>query len=139
LGVAQRFQFANARPQTNHAGNTFHVELIRGRVVLTASAVRRPQEMVREAIFRRTLARDPQRSFFDEDHPSVELPDDPLYGLVLYGPPSRRADQRFPGFVVVAFPDPQLRYYIDEVDLLNKFAHDHTELVLRLRRDEEIA
>jgi hypothetical protein len=136
--LAKRFKLRNPEPRLNHAKNSFHVELISGQTVLTASAVAAPNEMVREALFRNTLARARQRKLFKQDEDDAPLPGSPLYGIVLYGPPEK-GDQRFPGFVTVAFPDRTCSYYHRSVDLMAKFRVEYSQLVLRLRRNEGLA
>ena len=107
--------------------------------MLTASAVDGPREMVRRALFRNTLAKSPQMFLFDTNAPPPPPPGAPVYGIILHGPPPKDQDQRFPGFVNVAFPDSECRYYIESVNLMDRFNVDYGQLVLQLRRDRGLA
>lgn len=108
------------REVKNEIENWSHTEVRFGPVVLTANAVETPQTMVRDATFRRTLAKDPQQPLG-----LVELEPDPpsngLYAVLLY--PSARfpmkADEAVPSFVTVRFPMSDLSDWLpDQVNAL---------------------
>jgi hypothetical protein len=136
LGLAKRYKLTRPTPQLNKARNSFHVELLSGGCVLTASAVESRGEMVRHAIFRETLARHRQGQLFNQEPDAA--PGATLYGIILYGAPDKDDNQSFPGFVVVAFPDRFCERYVSEVDLMSRFRAEHAEhvqVLLRRRRD----
>lgn len=138
VAVAQRLR-GGADAALNAAGNSYHAEIVAGRTVLTASAVDSPDQMVRHAIFRETLARNPQRALPGLE-PAAPAATANLYGIIVYGPGDRRGDPRLPGFVRVVFPDPSCSIYVgDPVDLMARFAPQYEELVLRIRRGDRLA
>src|SRR5579862_4909253 len=107
--------------------NWNHTELRSGPVVLTASSVQSPCDLVEEADFRLTLARDNQGVLWPEpmDEPS---PDAPLYVLLLHSR-SRWSweDQarygHLPGSAYLAFPLPDLSGYAHDINLFDRFPH----------------
>ena len=133
---AKRHKINCPKAKLNYARNSFHTELVSGRTVLTASALEWQDQMVREALFRNTMAREPQAHLFDEEIPPDS--NDPLYGIICYGVGARRVDP-IPGFVRVAFPNSTCSNYIDAVDLMGKYPTATNKLILRLRRGEGIA
>jgi hypothetical protein len=102
-----------------------HTELRSGRVVLTASSVQSPCDLVEEAEFRSTLARGNQDVLWPEpgDEPD---PGAPLYVILLHSR-SRfmRGEQArhgyLPGSAYIAFPLPDLSGYAHEINLFDKF------------------
>ena len=133
---AKRYSLTNSRPRMNYTKNSFHVELVHGSIVLTASSVQSPEQMVRKAVFRDTLARDPQGHLYENEVSSPD-PDSLLYGIILYG---ALPEERFPSFVNVAFPDQECsRYLGDSVSLMDRFQNKYSELIVRLRREEGLA
>lgn len=105
-----------------------HTEIRSGRVVLTASAVQTPCGLVEPSDFRTTLARDSQGVLWAEpgDEPD---PDAPLYALLLHSRSVwadlsvRRQYGWLLGSAYVAIPDPELKTYLHEVDLFERFPH----------------
>jgi hypothetical protein len=102
-----------------------HTELRSGPVILTASSVQSPCDLVEEADFRLTLARDNQAALWPE--PGDEPPDDaPLYVILLHSK-SRwpREDQiqygHLPGSAYLSFPLPDLSGYAHEINLFERF------------------
>lgn len=103
-----------------------HTELRSGRVVMTASSVQTPCDLVEEADFRLTLARSSQGFLWPEpgDEPEADCP---LYVLLLHSKsrwPSRDEQNRFghlPGSAYLAYPTPDLCEYVHEIDLFGKF------------------
>lgn len=107
--------------------NWNHTELRSGPVVLTASSVQSPCDLVEEADFRVTLARDNQEALWPEpgDEPS---PDAPLYALLLHSKSrwSHEEQMRYghlPGSAYLAFPLPDLSGYAHDINLFDKFPH----------------
>lgn len=131
-GVAKRHGLTGS-PQKNRRKTSSFTQLVSGRVILTASAVREPDEIVRYADFRLTFARNSQLCLFGEPEPV--LPNAPLYALVLHGPGAVETDEEGnsfissakPGFVKVVFPAPvagskaKIEYVGSGVDLLARF------------------
>lgn len=99
----------------NEAGNCFHTRVTVGRVVLTASAVEAPNSLVRDAVFRKTLAESSQHHLFRER--SLPPPDALLYAIILHGP-TGVGILRAPGFIRVAFPSNELDSYVTSVDVV---------------------
>ena len=105
-----------------------HTELHSGPVVLTASSVQVPCDLVEEAEFRLTLARDNQGVLWPE--PGDEPPADaPLYALLLHSKSRwlHRDDQlrygHLPGSAYLGFPLPDLSGYAHHVNLFERFPH----------------
>jgi hypothetical protein len=118
LHIAGRHSGIIVRSEWNAGKNCFHVRVHCHRVVLTFSSARYPGEFVREAIFREQYARSCQLQLFHPEYPPVVEGD--LYGILLHGADRRRPG--YPAFLQVAFPDPDLKTYLDEpIDLLRRF------------------
>lgn len=102
-----------------------HTELRSGPVVLTASSVQSPCDLVEEADFRMTLARDNQGVLWPE--PGDESPPDAhLYVLLLHSKSRWPYEDRtryghLPGSAYLAFPLPDLSGYAHEINLFDKF------------------
>lgn len=113
LGQRYKAEGVTAREAANTVGNWHHSELLFKGVVLTASAVESPDTMVRDARFRRTLAKNPQLALG-----TVELEEDPpsdgLYAVLLYpsGAFTLKAEAATPSFVLVRFPTSDCSTYI---------------------------
>jgi hypothetical protein len=83
-------------------------------LVLTASAVRRPNDKPRCAEFRSVYNANGQIELF----PDNNKPDDTAkYGLLLYGPPQANSL----AFVKVAFPSSHWQKYVEVVDLIARY------------------
>ena len=109
----------------NEAGNCFHTRVSIGRVVLTASAVETPEALVRDAIFRKTLAESNQPHLFRGR--SVPPKDAMLYGIVLHGPAGAGLLPA-PMFLRVSFPSMDLDEYGATVDLIQHLPELAAEL-----------
>ena len=127
-GLPGRHSDVIAVPEINVSNNAWHVRLTSGRITLTVSAVDGPENVVREAVFRRNLARRYQMGFSGDgwESPTPIRPtttdDDLVYGLVIHGPAKHDTVQRFPAFVHIVFPvEDCTTYYIDRLDLLARF------------------
>lgn len=110
-GIAQRFKGVRATAER------YHTLLSTGRVILTASAVEGPGNLVRPALYRQTYASSSQLDLFIKD---TAPPDDAqLYAILLHGPDP--AEPRQPLFGQVAFPDKACLSYVHEIDLFSRF------------------
>ncbi|MGH3400905.1 MAG: hypothetical protein ACRDRJ_00015 [Streptosporangiaceae bacterium] len=104
--------------------NWNHTELSSGPINLTASSVPQPCDLVEEAEFRSTLARDNQLVLWPE--PEDEAPNGaPLYAILLHSksrsPQSQPQYRHLPGSAYIAFPLPDLSGYAHDIDLFEKF------------------
>jgi hypothetical protein len=133
--------------QPNACGGCFHTELRVGRVVMTVSAVEKPSDLVREAVFRNVLSGASQLELFKE----VEEPpaDALLYAVLLHGP-LRSGLLAAPSFAQIAFPNGEFSDYVDRFNLMDCYPvlqeewtkRPSTETMrrkprLRRRKDEE--
>jgi len=108
--------------------NWNHTELRSGPVVLTASTVQTPCDLVEESEFRLTLARGTQGVLWPEprDEPA---PNAHLYVLLLHSKSrwaSREEQLKFghlPGSAYLAYPAHDLSGYVHDVDLFARFPH----------------
>jgi hypothetical protein len=103
-----------------------HTELRSGPVVLTASTVQAPCDLVEESEFRLTLARGAQDVLWPEPG-DVPMPGAHLYVLLLHSK-SRwvEADEQrrfgnLPGSAYLAYPASDLSGYIHDIDLFARF------------------
>ncbi|GIK17522.1 MAG: hypothetical protein BroJett003_24860 [Planctomycetota bacterium] len=137
-GVATRHGLS-ASSTKNSKGTASFTQVVSGRVIITASAVPEPNDIVRHAEFRFTFARSNQLSLFGEPAPAI--PDSPLYALILHGPGATETDESGkvvrstakPGFVDVVFPAPiagtpdKIEYVGGRLRLLERYANVLTE------------
>jgi hypothetical protein len=105
-------------PEPNAIGNCFHTELKAGQVIMTASAVESASELVREAVFRKSLAQDSQLEMFLEPEPPPA--DAMLYAILLHGPLGAGLLPA-PAFIHVGFPGADCDSYVDKFNLLDYF------------------
>ncbi len=124
--VEWRYPAASAVFQPNSTSNCYHLEVCFERVVLTASAVESPRTLPRDAEFRKTLARNPQRAFTFGPKPSPPPEGAPLYALLLYGTEDR--DPSRAGFAHIVFPDEECAAALVRCDLFARFASSMPEL-----------
>jgi len=143
--LSRYHETTTSTPELNAIGNCYHTELRSGRVILTISAVQSHGEVVRDAVFRKTLAQNPQGELFRKR----ELPpeDACLYVILLHGPLGGGM-LRSPGFIRIAFPDQDCETYVDSFNLLDVFPILRAEMdklpktvierkKSRLRRDQD--
>jgi hypothetical protein len=99
----------------NRTNTCSHTEIRLGRIVLTASHVNGPYEVVQWAQFRQTLAQESQLSL-PEFGREVKVPDDAqvVYGLLIHGCGN---NPRWPSFAHVVFPDPTCSKYLERISL----------------------
>jgi hypothetical protein len=104
--------------------NWNHTELRSGPVILTASSVQGPCDLVEESEFRSTLARSNQGVLWPEPGDEPE-PGSPLYAILLHskGRLPQALKGYLPGSAYVAFPLPDLSGYAHEINLFDKFPH----------------
>ena len=121
-GLPSQHHQIRAVTDTNDSNNAYHVRVNSGRVTFTVSAVDSPDTVVRQAVFRQTLARRYQLPFpeMGMEQPAPD-PDALLYALIIHGPHKEDRDQRFPAFICVVFPTSDCSAYIDRLDLLARF------------------
>ena len=122
---AAQMEGISASVVRSQKSNWNHTELRSGPVVLTASTVQAPCDIVEDAEFRRTLARSNQDVLWPEpgDQPP---PDAPLYAILLHSknrwpPGDQGRSTNLPGSAYVAFPRPDLSGYAHEINLFDKF------------------
>lgn len=113
--VARRHSL-EAEPIKNVAKNSFHTEVRVGRVLLTTAQVQSPSQVVREALYRDTLAELAQGSFFDKPKPSKDAL---LYAILLWG--VHKNLPTAPAFAHIQFPASSFVYVGGGVDLFRKF------------------
>lgn len=106
-----------------------HTEVRSGPMILTASSVSTPCEMVDRALFRVSLAAENNALQFPglEETPDQEA-GVPLYGVIVhsrYRGRDAEEDKQYaylPGSAYLAFPAVGFDYYRHRIDLFNKFA-----------------
>ena len=118
--LCTRYPGVNAAAKLNAAGNYYHTAVVCGSFVLTESAVYGPDDIVRQAVFRRTYAEDGQTSFPFAQQEPLPPGDRRIYAIILHGP--TRKILRQPGFISVAFPARDCASYIASRDLLLRFS-----------------
>jgi hypothetical protein len=107
--------------------NWNHNEVWSGPVVLTASSVQSPCDLVEEAEFRSTLARSNQGVLWPEPGDDPE-PDAPLYVILLHSksqlPHEDQARHGYlPSSAYLGLPLPDLFGYAHEINLFDRFPH----------------
>lgn len=118
--AAQRFTEIASSVPPNSANNCYHTEIRAGRVVLTISAVDKPETIIREARFRFAYANEWQSAmpFMEQDdfEPASERS---VYAVAIHGPNPQ--DGKLPGFIHVVFPTPDCSAYLaGRIDLLRE-------------------
>ena len=100
-------------------GGTNYVQVNAGKVVLTASYVKDPGSVPRQAVFRKTLARDNGPWLFSDMEEEVS-DDIPLYAILIHAP--KYGNPRIPEFVNIRFPlENCKRWAPGKIDLLSMF------------------
>jgi len=112
--IARRFPSLDVDDYLNHALNCHHVEARSDSIVLTSNAVNAPEEMVRSARFRDTLAESNDQWLFPymDDRPRGDF----YYAMILHGPRTNPSSELT--FVYLGFPSPDERVYLGHYDLL---------------------
>lgn len=119
-------------------GPWHHVEVHSGPVVLTASTVSNPGDMVERAEFRESLAYEANVLRLDLDGEGQADPKDlPLYAILLHSRyrAARPEDHQYaylPGSAYLAFPNAGCDHYLHTVNLFDRYA----DLVARLMPQE---
>jgi hypothetical protein len=114
--VTENFPGIKATPEPNQNASSYHTAIEVGPVILTASAVAAPGELVRWAEFRETLARWNQVDLFTEEAPLGTR----LYAILLHG--VDQGNRKQPAFAQIAFPAPDCRSYLGRtIDLMARF------------------
>jgi hypothetical protein len=86
--------------------------------MITASKVDKPEELVRDAIFRQTYARSCQGMLFDDMAEPEPPPNAPLYAILIHAPSETLS---IPWFAHIVFPSYDCRTYIDRIKLEDMF------------------
>lgn len=103
--------------ETNKTKNAWHTRIRCGKVILTASAVESPGEIVRYADFRKTLAENQTDLFRDQNNqPDKE---GHYYAILLHGPLDN--DLSKPGFAEFGIPDMEFQQYLERINLFSEF------------------
>jgi len=122
--VAARYPNLRAVVEKGEGSNWFHTEIHGGPVVMTENAVQKPCALVDAAEFRESLARSNQGVLFGGVDDARKRP---LYMLLLHSRSQwdtvedRRAYRHLPGSAYIAFPASDLKSYIHEINLFERF------------------
>jgi hypothetical protein len=130
--AAARFPQIEATAERSSTSGWNHTEIRSGPVVLTETSVQVPCDLVTRAEFRMTLAQSNQLSFWD-DSPSDG--NNPLYVLLLHSrsrwedPGERDKYGHLPGSAYLAYPSPDLDFYLHQVNLFERYPEIVTSYV----------
>lgn len=121
LELTRKYPAVSAVSSPNSKQSAFHTRVRCGPIVLTASKVEEPDDLPRDAFFRKTYATRPQLVL---DLPGVSPPPgsepapdaDAYYALVTHGP--AEGNQSAPSFVRLGFPTASCATYVAQLDLL---------------------
>jgi hypothetical protein len=116
IKIARQHPNVGAIEKPNKNGGNYHVEISCGQVILTVNAVNHPEQIVRYADFRKTLASNGQLEFQFEDIEEEASDNSNLYAIILHGPSTNKT----PNFIDIVFPDKDCKKYRDRVNLLHK-------------------
>ena len=135
-GVAKLFpDTMTAKDVKASKGPWNHVEVHSGPVVLTASTVTNPGDMVDRAEFRASLAYETNALRFDLEGEGQADPDDlPLYAILLHSRfrTTRSEDHQYvylPGSAYLAFPNEGCDHYLHTVNLFERCSDVVTRLM----------
>jgi hypothetical protein len=109
-------------------GPWHHVEVRSGPVVLTASTVANPGDMVEPAEFRESLAHEANVLRLNlEGEVLVDRKDHPLYAILLHSKyrAARAEDRQYaylPGSAYLAFPNAGCDHYLHTINLFDRYA-----------------
>lgn len=113
-GLAESYTFLSPAYRPNAGKNCSHIEIGAGPIVLTGSKVNNPNQIVREAVFRSTLA-ESNRLFLPGIFRNNKT-NGKLYCIILHGPTYEDAGEL--SFLHLAVPDRSCRTYIGNINLL---------------------
>ncbi len=126
--VAREFSHRGIRatPEPNVTNSNYHTEVVSGPVVLTASFVQHPGDLVRMADFRGTLAQNRQESLI----PRQLSTGDRFYAILIHG--NKRIEKvRYHsvlGFFEMAVPNDLCNDYLDRpANLAARYANDDVD------------
>lgn len=105
-----------ATAESNRRNSSRYTLVRSGNVLLTASAVQDPNELIRRAAFRETFARESQLKLFGEQIPTGTA----LYAILLHGPDL--LNRGIPEFSHVVFPDESCSQYVARINLFDMFS-----------------
>jgi hypothetical protein len=126
--VASRSGLLNTY-EKNEGKNAWYTQVRTSNCVFTASSVEGPQQMVRSAIFRETLAASAQLSLFSSNEEKGKA----FYGILLHGPdvlePSR------PAFIRLGFPSKDCKAWVENIDLYTYCNFDTKQLLTNITEE----
>lgn len=108
--------------KADHSAWTY-TEVRSATTIITASSVTSPGAMVHDAKFRDTLAETGQGVLFGEPEPTTDV----LYGIVTHtaskwlNHDDRQKWGHLPGSVHLAFPQPELKRWVWQIDLFKRY------------------
>jgi hypothetical protein len=107
------------------SGPWYHTEVRSGPMVLTASAVQAPGDMVDKADFRASLAVENDAQLFPEDEPVED--DHPLYAILVHSrfnsgdPQEAQRYAHLPGSAYLVFPTKGFSHYLHRINLFDRY------------------
>lgn len=113
--VAEGFEPLEHSICLNQARNCHYVKVEAGSITLTANAVNGPSEMVRQAIFRGTLAVSNQLLLFPDKYNRPK--GNSYYAVILHG--AENFDESRVAFVYLGFPSFDLETYLTRINLVD--------------------
>jgi len=123
-GIAERATGVSASEERAPGAKWNRTQLRVGPLLLVENAVETPCALVKSAAFRQTLARTNELSLFDN---SDEHAGGLLYVALLHSrsdwrdPAERQKWRHLPGSAYLAVPDPDVRVYLHEINLFDRF------------------
>ena len=139
--LAVEFGDMTVRSRPNRTRTSFHVEVCSGRAVYTACGASTPYDRLDDAVFRKTLAENPQLAFpfYAADDAEAAKPDGAVWVAVVHCPSDQDSAQL--GGLHLVVTDNTCSSVLARVDLLKEFmdlarpdeAAGETEPVIRLR------
>lgn len=113
--IAEGFTSLKSSVCLNEAHNCHYVQVKAGSIILTANAVNGPSEMVRQSLFRGTLAESNQLLICPENYNRPR--GNSYYATILHGPEDY--DESRVAFIYLNFPSYDLQTYLTRIDLVN--------------------
>jgi hypothetical protein len=109
--------FADRFPRIQSIPKRFHTLIKSGQILLTASSIQDPEEILRHANYREAYSVSSQLDLFEQERP---IPEDALfYCILLHGHNS--IDTRQPSFAKIVFPDKECQTYVHEINLFTRY------------------
>jgi hypothetical protein len=129
--AAARFPQIEATAERSSTSGWNHTEIRSGPVVLPETSVQVPCDLVTRAEFRMTLAQSNQLSFWDAEPSNGQ----PLYVLLLHSrsrwedTEERQKYGHLPGSAYLAYPSPDLDFYLHQINLFERYPEIVTSYV----------